>query len=74
MASWGLLQVLAFSTVAHQPVARARLARRYRKEGSGLIGVCLGEALEVDAETFTLDKARRATKGFKMSEKILLKL
>ena len=33
-----------------------------------MIGVCLGEALEVDAETFTLDKARRATKGFKMSE------
>lgn len=41
-----------------------------------MIGVCSGEALQVDAKTlaFTLDKARRATKGFKMSEKILLKL
>lgn len=40
-----------------------------------MIGVYSGEALEVDVKTlaFTLDKARRATKGFKMSEKILLK-
>lgn len=60
---------------SHQPAARAHLARRDRKEGSGLIGVYSGEALEVDVKTlaFTLDKARRATKGFKMSEKILLK-
>ena len=65
-----------FHSSSPAPVAGAHLARRReRVEGSGLMGVCSGAALEVHVKTlaFILDKARRATKGSEMSEKSLLK-
>ena len=61
---------LAFSDPLAQ-VARACLAkRREREEGSEQMGECSAGALEIDVKpvTYTLDKARRATKGFKMGE------
>lgn len=64
-----------FHSSSPAPAAGAHRARRERVEGSGLMGVCSGEALAVHVKTlaFILDKARRATKGCEMSEKSLLK-